>query len=204
VGTVVHDMKTTTIIVGAVFTAAALVGLLGYVFQSPTRDFLRFIYTLPSPRFFGAIFRKHGFIKTFYILLCLVLSLEIGASIYYLVTFYRKRGQPLNQCINGSTDNNIINYCKSIDKFKHIPQAAMIAAFVVPLLVHAYACYVVSAYSKRLQHQRLDKVRESQLFVPPTSTGSSYQPVMRADESRPLTSQYPYTDAPNSFGAHKV
>lgn len=158
---------------------------------------------LPSPRFLGAIFRKHGFIKTFYILLCLVLSLEIGASIYYLVTFYRKRGQTFDECVNGSTDNNIIQYCKGLDKFKHLPQAAMIAAVIVPLLVHAYACYVVNAYSKRLQYQRLDKIRQSQVFVPPT-TGSSYQPVMRTDETRPLTSQYPYTDATNSFGTHKV
>ncbi|KAF8973160.1 hypothetical protein BDZ97DRAFT_1779777 [Flammula alnicola] len=181
--TVTQSMKTTVIIVAAIYTAAMLIGLLGFL---------------------GALFKKNGFVKTFYILLCAVLSLQVGGSIWFLVTFYRNRGQTLDQCINGSTDTNKINFCKAMDAYRRVPQGAMIASVVVPIVLQAYACYVVYQYSKRLERQRADELRSSKVFVPPVGPG--YQPVMRNDETYPLAQpsmQYPYADAPHSFGHQK-
>ncbi|KAF9482105.1 hypothetical protein BDN70DRAFT_875388 [Pholiota conissans] len=176
-GPLTQSAKTTVIVVGAVYTAAALVGLLGFL---------------------GAILRKNGFVKTFYILLCVVLSLEVGSSIWYLITFYRTRGQTLDECINGSTDSNRIAFCNSIDAYKRIPQGVMIASVVVPIVIQAYACYIVYQYSKFLDTQKAERRRMSSSFIPPS--GPAYQPVMAQDNTYPFAQQYPYTDASHTFG----
>jgi len=182
-------MRTTAIVVASIYTFAALIGLLGFL---------------------GALFKKNGFVKTFYILLVVVFGLQIGSSVWYLVTFYKTRGRTLEQCLNGTTDVDKISLCHSMDAYKKIPQGAMIASVIVPILIQAYACYVVYQYSKRLTMQKAEKLRQSHVFVP---AGPAYQPVNRHDESYPLTQPnmtYPYADAPNSFGhkhhdsSHKV
>jgi len=160
-------------------------------------------------------------VKTFYILLCAVLPIQVGSSIWYIVTFYRKRGQTREDCLNGTTDTKRIAYCYSLDAFKRVPQGVMIASIIVPIILQACmrpssqmnvcpfslqntnldACYVVYQYSKRLEGQRIESLRSSRAFIPPV--GPVYQPVKPTDETYPLTqptSQYPYADASNSFG----
>ncbi|KAF8160845.1 hypothetical protein B0H34DRAFT_795703 [Crassisporium funariophilum] len=180
---VTQQMKTTVIIVASIYTAAALVGLLGFL---------------------GAILKKNGFVKTFYILLCTVFGLQVGSSIWYLVTFYRVRGQTVEQCIGGSKDVDKIALCQSMDAYRRVPQGALIASVIVPLLIQAYACYIVYKYSQRLSQQKADMKRSSAGFV---TTGPIYQPVQPHDsEAYPLTQPnvtYPYADAPNSFGHSK-
>ncbi|KAF8200715.1 hypothetical protein BJ912DRAFT_577623 [Pholiota molesta] len=176
-GTVMESAKTTVIVAGAVYTAAALVGLLGFL---------------------GAILRKNGFVKTFYILLCAVLTLQIGSGVWYLITFYRTRGQTLDECINGSTDANRIAFCNSMDAFRRIPQGVMIASVVVPIVIQAYACYVVYQYSKFLGAQKAERRRMSSTFVPPS--GPAYEPVMAHENTYPFAQQYPYSDASHAFG----
>lgn len=158
-------------------------------------------------------------------MLSVVFGLQVGSSVWYLITFYRTRHQSLDDCINGSTDANRIAYCKSLDAYKHIPQGVMLASIIVPIVLQACqsffltssqypnisslspnldACYVVYQYTKRLEHQKLEKQRASRSF--PTS-GPVYQAVQPHDEHYPLNQphvQYPYADAPNSFGSHKV
>ncbi|CAA7261656.1 unnamed protein product [Cyclocybe aegerita] len=176
---ITQSMKTTVIIVAVIYTVAALVGLLGFL---------------------GALLRKNAFVKTFYVLLCAVFGFQIGSSIWYLVTFYRNRGQSLEDCLNGTTDANLIAYCQSMDAYKRVPQGVLIASAIVPILIQGYACYVVHQYSNRLTQQRAEQARAAQVFVPPS--GPAYQPVMRNEETYPLTNQitYPYADNTHSFG----
>jgi len=179
--TVTQSMKTTVIIVASIYTAATLVGFLGFL---------------------GAICKKNGFVKTFYILLCAVFGFQVGSSVWYLITFYHTRHQTLSQCINGSTDSDKIAYCTSLDAYKRVPQGAMLASVIIPILIQAYACYIVYQYSKRLEYQRAEKLRASRNFSS-SGSGPVYQPIKPHDESFPLSqpiSQYPYADAPNSFG----
>ncbi|KJA20766.1 hypothetical protein HYPSUDRAFT_78186 [Hypholoma sublateritium FD-334 SS-4] len=179
ISTITHSMKTVVIVTASVYTASALVGLLGLL---------------------GAVLRKHGFVRIFSFLLCATLSVEVGSSIWYLITFYHTRGQTEAECVNGSTDQARIAYCKSLDAYRRVPQGALLASVIVPLVLQAYACYVVYQYSKRLQYQRADRQRSSSAFVPPV--GPMYQPLKHADETHMLAQQYPYSDSTHAFG-HK-
>jgi len=76
-------------------------------------------------------------VKTFYILLCATLSLQVGGGIWYLVTFYRTRGQTLEDCLNGTTDSNRIAYCGTLEAYKRVPQGALIASVIVPIILQA-------------------------------------------------------------------
>ncbi|KAF9524012.1 hypothetical protein CPB83DRAFT_774598 [Crepidotus variabilis] len=170
------SMQKTAIAVGVIYTVASLLGLLGFL---------------------GAIFRKNGFVKSFYILLCIVFGFEIGSSIMYLVTFYRTRNQTFDDCVGGSTDVNKISYCRSLDIYRKIPQGYMIASIIIPILIHAYAIYVVYQYSKRLAHQKAEKTR--------LSSHAAYQPVAHQDDSfamnQPYNAAYPYAaGGAHSFG----
>lgn len=171
----------------------------------------------PRSRLIGAVLRKHGFVRIFSFLLCATLSVEVGSSIWYLITFYHTRGQTEAECVNGSTDQARIAYCKSLDAYRRVPQGALLASVIVPLVLQACACliylhnhliliyipdacYIVYQYSKRLQYQRADRQRSSSAFVPPV--GPMYQPLKHTDETHMLAQQYPYSDSTHAFG-HK-
>jgi hypothetical protein len=175
--TVTQSMKTIVIIVAAIYSAATLVGVLGFL---------------------GAICKKNGFVKTFYILLCAVFGFQLGSSIWYLITFYHTRHQTLAECLNGSVDPQQIAFCNSLDAYRRIPQAPMLISVIIPILIEAYACYIVYQYSKRLERQNVEK-RASRAFQP---SGPVYQPVQPHDESFSMgqTPQYPYAAASHSFG----
>jgi hypothetical protein len=172
------SMRTTVIVVGSVYSAAALVGLLGFL---------------------GACFRKNAFIRTFFIMLCTTFGFQVGSGIWYLITFYRTRGQSYDDCVNGSTDSNRITYCESLNVYKKIPPGYLIAAVIVPVVIQAYGCYVVFQYSKRIESQKLEKHRQSQVNNT-YGGGPVYQPVAHQDESYPLAAPYPYASGPNAFG----
>ncbi|KAF8895692.1 hypothetical protein CPB84DRAFT_1837113 [Gymnopilus junonius] len=171
--------ETAAIVVAAIYSAAALVAFLGLL---------------------GAFSRKTGLVKAFFLLLSAILLVEIGGSIWYLTTFYRNRHQTLAECINGSSDSNRIAYCNSLDAFKRIHQGVLLTSVIVPIVLQAYACYVVYYYFKRLESQRVERQRASQVFQP---SGPVYQPVKVHDDAFPVsqpTYQYPYADTANSFG----
>ncbi|KAF9049930.1 hypothetical protein BJ165DRAFT_1525231 [Panaeolus papilionaceus] len=179
------NMKLTVIIVASVYTFATLVSLLGFL---------------------GALLKKNGMVKTFYILLCVVLGAQVGSSIWYLITFYRNRGQTLNDCLGDkANDSDRIALCQSMNSFRRVPQGVLIASVAVPILLQAYACYVVHQYSNRLTQQKAEKLRQSAVF---NQARPTYQPVpvSQDHESYPLTQPtggYPYADASHSFG-HKA
>lgn len=85
--------------------------------------------------FLGAIFKKNGFVKSFFILLATVFGFQVGSSIWYLISFYRTRGQPVEKCINGSTDTEKIAACQALDAYSRVPQGVMIASVIVPIIV---------------------------------------------------------------------
>lgn len=124
-------MKITVVFVASIYTAAAIVGLIGYGIKLESD-----LECSPSiPRFLGAVFRRNRFIKTYYILLCFATGFQFAAGIWYLVTFYKTRNQTFYQCVNGSTDPTIIDYCNSLKVYKTIPQGYVIAQAIVPLLI---------------------------------------------------------------------
>jgi len=123
-------------------------------------------------------------------MLTAVLFLQVGGGIWYLVTFYRTRGQTLEDCLNGTTDTKRIAYCDSLNAYKRVPQAVMIVSVLIPIIYQAYACYVVYQYSKRLENQKIESLRSSRAFIPPV--GPAYEPIKPMDDTYALTQPNPH------------
>ncbi|TFK44438.1 hypothetical protein BDQ12DRAFT_661196 [Crucibulum laeve] len=161
VSEITQSMKISIIITGSVSTLGALIGLFGFL---------------------GAILRKSGLVLTFLFVLYLVLGLQIAGTIYFLITFYKTRGQSLEECVNVSISRSGISVCNALEEYKKISQGGMIVSLIVPILVQI-------------------------LFKAPSQT-EVYQPVKPTDDSFPALTQpntkYPYADASNSFGRSSV
>ncbi|KAF5333930.1 hypothetical protein D9611_014981 [Ephemerocybe angulata] len=125
--------------------------------------------------FLGAIFKKTGFVRTYLALLWCTFLLQLGSGIWSMVTYYRAQ-------------------------LKKIPQGYIIASSIVPIVIIAYALYVVHHYIKRLQKQQYEK---EMAFKPK----SGFATVKGKEETYPLTqptTTYPYSDSGNAFGHKKT
>jgi len=173
------DFKTVVIVLGAVYTFSTVLCVLGLL---------------------GAIFRKKGFVRLFYVLLCALLAIETAANVVAIVTYYRTRHNPLQQCLNGGDDRFTKNFCDFANNLKNSSQAVIWVTAIVPLIIIGYACYIVSNYIKRLERQKAEEFRFKGVYEP---VGL---PAPVKDESTvPLTvpeTTYPYADATHSFGHH--
>jgi len=178
-----NSARISLIVAGVVYTLAALIGLFG---------------------FFGSIFKKNGLVKTYLALLYLTLILEIASGVFSLVMFYRFRDGKKPDCVKNVPTNNgttSIDYCAALDNFANLPVWSVWVSSLVPILIVAYACYVVQSYTTRLAKQRADReIIATRTFA----TGSEYTAVKPEEEGHPLTQpptySYPYSDAPHSFG----
>ncbi|KAJ3570909.1 hypothetical protein NP233_g4104 [Leucocoprinus birnbaumii] len=182
--TLQNSIKISFIVAGAIYTFAAIIGLFGFL---------------------GAIFKKNGLVRSYLALLYVTLMLQVASGIYSLVMFYRFRDHPGQEenCVNitgGSPSNTQITYCDALANISKMPVWGIWVSALVPIVVVAYACYVVHNYARRLAKQKLDR----EIF--PTrslATGPEYTAVKPHEESHPLTQpayNYPYSDAPHSFG----
>ncbi|KAF6760165.1 hypothetical protein DFP72DRAFT_1063230 [Ephemerocybe angulata] len=173
------EIKIVWIVLGVVYSLASFVGLLGFL---------------------GAIFKKTGFVRTYLALLWCTFLLQLGSGIWSMVTFYRARGRSQDDCLKDSTDQNRLTYCAALEELKKIPQGYIIASSIVPIVIIAYALYVVHHYIKRLQKQQYEK---EMAFKPK----SGFTTVKGKEETYPLTqptTTYPYSDSGNAFGHKKT
>jgi len=137
--------------------------------------------------FIGALAKKVGAIKTYLFVLYATLGFQIAVTVFTLVNYYRLRGTSSLDC-TVTSGGTTVNLCEEYTKF---PQGAVIVTVIVPILIQAYACYVVAAYKNRLIKQKLDrssvamKASVNQGFPPSYSNTA-----------------YPYASGPNAFG-HK-
>ncbi|RXW15132.1 hypothetical protein EST38_g10722 [Candolleomyces aberdarensis] len=174
-------LKIALIVVGAIYTIASLVGLLGFL---------------------GAIFKKNGLVKTYFTLLCTVFALQIASSVWYLVSFYRARGESGDDCLGSNTTPERVAFCNAMEQLKQVPQGWAIAGAIVPIVIMAYCVYVVYHYIKRLNKQKLEKEQRYHKSTPSYTPGKNGS----KEETHPLTQPtvtYPYSDAVNAFGANK-
>jgi len=182
-----HDIENWTnglriglIVYGAVYTAAAVLSFIGFL---------------------GAIFKKMGAIRSYLLVLYCTVAAQIAIAVFVLITYYRARNTSGSSCIvkDDHFSNGQIDICAEIHK---IPQWAVIITVVIPIIIEAYACYVVQMYNSRLRDQK----RDSQYLASTNAVfngAPAYIPVARSDEAQPLTepaAQYPYSDKPHSFG----
>ncbi|KXN87372.1 hypothetical protein AN958_08924 [Leucoagaricus sp. SymC.cos] len=176
-----NNVRISLIVAGAIYTFAAIIGLFGFL---------------------GAIFKKNGLVRTYLALLYITLMLQIASGIYTLVMFYRfhDKAGAKTDCIENSNDSTVINYCDALENFAKTPKWAVWVASIIPIVIVAYACYVVHNYARRLVKQKADRE-----IIPTRSlaSGPEYTAVKPHEETHPLaqpTYNYPYSDAPHSFG----
>jgi hypothetical protein len=192
--------RITLIVAGAIYTIASLVGLLGFL---------------------GAIFKKNGFVKTYFTLLCTVFLLQIASSIWYLVTFYKARGESGDDCLKNDNSPERVAFCNALEQLKKVPQGWAIAGAIVPVVImackllshssetemethdRADCVYVVHHYIKRLNQQKLEKEQRYHKSAPSYTPGKGGN----KEETHPLTQPtvtYPYSDSVNAFGTNKA
>ncbi|KNZ73975.1 hypothetical protein J132_08912 [Termitomyces sp. J132] len=125
--------------------------------------------------FIGALARKLGAIRTYLFVLYLTLILQIAVTVFSLISFYNLR--------------------HATEAVK-IPQGAVIASAIIPIVIQMYACYIVSAYKNRLLQQKRDK--DVVLTVNPV-----YAPVPGSEHAFPVPHAnlpYVYGNGPHAFG----
>ncbi|KAL0956257.1 hypothetical protein HGRIS_002411 [Hohenbuehelia grisea] len=149
--------------------------------------------------FLGTLLKKFSYIRRFSSMLSYLLGLQIIYTIIYLIIFFLEGRKNLVQnCINGSTDQRVIDSCQKLnDLSKGWVVGVVIAISLVPILIQAYGCYVVSAYAKKLAKKEMSR------NMAMTQDGFKYEAARTHDDSRPLTHpdvHYPYSDTSNSFG----
>jgi len=171
-----RQIKIALIVYGSIYSAAALLSFVGFL---------------------GACFKKLGAIRTYLVILYVTLGSQIGVAIYALWTYYRARNISGPTCILRSDSLNVaVDLC---EEYRKIPEWAIIVAVIVPIVVEAYACYVVESYRIRLA----DQIRDKEFVDIKSSFTPIYAPVPHTEESQPLTHPtvpYPYTDQTHSFG----
>ncbi|KAF8070425.1 hypothetical protein FPV67DRAFT_1019335 [Lyophyllum atratum] len=169
-----QKLKASILLIGAVYTASALISLTGFI---------------------GALAKKLGAIKTYLFVLYATLAFQIAVTIFTLINYYRLRATSGSDCIVTS-GGTTVNLC---EEYAKVPQAAIIIAVIVPILIQAYACYIVAAYKNRLIKQKLDRSSVAMK----ASVNPSYTSIPVTDQSLPPSYSnpaYPYASGPHAFG----
>ncbi|KAJ8515375.1 hypothetical protein ONZ45_g2536 [Pleurotus djamor] len=171
------------------------------------------VYTILHGIFYsiGAIMSIVGFIGVLRRRLNLIASfasmqwsyfffLLVSTIINIVLRFTEPADAYLNSCLRHAETDDQKDIChKLFDNWKKPATIAIyIAISLVPLIIQLYGCYIVGAYSKKLQKEGVDRN-----IILTTSGGFKYQPAGTHDDSRPLTQpdvSYPYKDASHSYG----
>ncbi|KAA1470652.1 hypothetical protein DENSPDRAFT_836489 [Dentipellis sp. KUC8613] len=144
--------------------------------------------------FVGTLKRSASLLAQYASYLGWAVFVQIVLDALYLWAFFTvPRDTFIKDCINGSTDQNVINACNNFNKWG---KGYVIASVAVGLLVQAYAWYIVNGYS-----HKLDSEIERKASVPMDS-GYKYAAAGRAS-TEALTGpsyNYPYADQAHSFG----
>ncbi|KAG6920018.1 hypothetical protein DXG01_010086 [Tephrocybe rancida] len=105
-----QKLKASIYLIGAVYTASALISLVGFI---------------------GALAKKLGAIRTYLFVLYVTLFVQIAITVYSLVSYYRLRNETGTDCTVTSNGNSV-NLC---EEYAKIPQAAVIVTTIVPILI---------------------------------------------------------------------
>jgi len=119
-------------IVAATMTATAIINLFGII---------------------CTIMKKRSFVSAYSSTLNWLLAVSL---VVYLVELVRLPKQPfINDCINGSMDQDTINACQHFSDVRFVAMGII----VVSWLLHLYECIVVGTYAIQLQEEDSEKVR---------------------------------------------
>ncbi|TFY82875.1 hypothetical protein EWM64_g1131 [Hericium alpestre] len=146
--------------------------------------------------FIGAIRRSASLLKQYSEYLAWTLIIQVILDGLYLWAYFTTpRDDLIKRCINGSTDQDVIDSC---NKTLSLAKGWIIASLILSLLVQAYAAYIVHGYSKKLEVEVEFRTTAVQM-----DTSYKYNAAPRQSQEA-LTGagpHYPYADPSHSFGA---
>jgi len=147
--------------------------------------------------FIGAILGKVGGVRTFLRTISWLFGIQLVLSILGIVAIYMEpRDEFTKQCINGQTDQSIIDTCRNSVNSARL---AYVIAAVIALCWHAYMIYIVGAYAKQLEEKEINR----NIILGNSNSHSKYAPVGHGDDSKPFIApdtSYPYADGAHSHG----
>jgi len=131
---------------------------------------------------FGAISKKISLVSLFGSMLGFHLGFSIATGVYTIYTLFKRNSdEALANCINGSTDQHIIDGCRNGLK---VLKGVVVAVYVVTWLVELYGCLIVSSYVKQLKEEEalnggadINPNAPMTHYVPPPNAYAFTQPV---------------------------
>jgi len=100
---------------------------------------------------FGAISKKTGLVSLFGSMLAFHLGFSIATGVFTIYTLFKRNSdEALANCVNGSTDQKVIDGCKEGLKVLKI---VIVVVYVVTWLVELYGCLIVTSYVKQLKEE---------------------------------------------------
>ena len=88
--------------------------------------------------FIGSLCKKKALIRTFWVILCANLGIQIASSVYYLITFFRIRRASEKACLKfrpGTIYSDEWRYCDALDQLKRVNPVVIVIGAIVPLFV---------------------------------------------------------------------
>jgi len=177
-----HKIKVALIILGSIESLAALIALGGFI---------------------GAVFKKEGGVSLYSWMINFQFGFQLVASILAVVAFFTEpKSELVQKCVNGSSDQTVINEC---NKVVNASKPAIVAGVAVSLIVQLWFCWIVAAYSRQLRerhslHTRAMMLDTSSEFKYEAARGHS-QEALRPLAQHPET--YAYADPAHSYGVSK-
>ena len=111
----------------SIYTIGSVVGLLGAL---------------------GAICKRTGLIRTYFLVLVGTFIVQTASSVYYLIAFFKMRGASQEHCLKETPKHAFMNtahFCESIDQLKQVHPAGVVASALIPLLIIACAYSFLSS-----------------------------------------------------------
>jgi len=148
--------------------------------------------------FIGTLTRSAGLLRQYGFWLGCALGVQIILDALLLWAYFSTSHDDfVSHCINGSTDQNVIDVCNDATK---IGKGWVIGAVVVGLLIQAWAAYIVGSYGHKLEHEH------AWTSTVPLDTGYKYTVAPGRGSSEALTGapaySYPYAEGGHSFGSN--
>ncbi|KAJ7103753.1 hypothetical protein C8R44DRAFT_344025 [Mycena epipterygia] len=133
---------------------------------------------------FGAISKQRGLVSLFGSMLGFHLGFSIATGVYTLYTLFKRNSdEAIANCINGSTDQHVIDGCKNGLK---LLKGLLVAIYVVTWLVELYGCIIVNNYVKQLKEEEAGAVYKPN--APMTTYGRPAPPPNAYAFSQPIQS----------------
>jgi len=105
--------------------------------------------------FVGCLIKSRGMVSSFAVALAIHLGFSVASGIFTLYTVFRQSPQEsIDKCLNGSTDESVIESCKN---GVSIMKGLLIAVYIITWLIQLYAYFVVERYVDQLDDEEMAK-----------------------------------------------